>query len=146
MNQKLQITLKSIAISMVAVLVVYALTFLYKYVGLFEANPGMFYSMILDLSISQGWIVFFLFTILMTLAYRRYLTISRIKSSFINGFIWGFVIMIISQLIVAVFRAMSNIEKDPDIALKTLSLLIASIVTGLIISCGTDLFYKKYSN
>lgn len=134
--------LKSIFIGLFVVLTTYSLTILFQYIGLQDVNPGAFFSKICAITLIQGWVVYGLISILMTVGYIRFCKVSIIKSVLGSGLIWGFVFFMVSQLMIAVVRALYHAPKDPQILAKSLSLFLLKLSIGIVIAYSVKIFNK----
>lgn len=143
MNQRIAIVFKSLLIGLMVVLLTYLLIFVFVFLGMYRPHPGLFFSVIYGVSMFQGWLMYGLMAFGLSWGYYRYLQLSNIKNTYMNGLIWGGVFFLVTQFVIAIFRFIFSFEKDYEISDKTLSLVILHVLIGLLISYATKFLYSK---
>jgi hypothetical protein len=143
MNNRISIFLNSALVGLLVVLLTYLMSILLDLLGTYSPNPGLFFSVICDVSTLQGWLMYWFMAFGMSWGFYRFLKLSRLKYSLTNGLIWGGVFFIISEFVIAIFRYIFAFGKDYEISDKTLSLVILHVLIGLLISYATKFLYSK---
>lgn len=143
MNNSSSIVLKSSLVALLVVLSTFMMAQIFVALGMYRPHPGLFFSKMMGVSMFLGWAVYWLMSYLLSWGYYKYLRLSSIKSTCLNGLIWGVVFFIVTQFVIAIFRFIFESSKDESINDKTVSLIVLHLVIGLVTSYATKFLYQK---
>ena len=74
--------------------------------------------------------------------YYRFHRNVLIKSIALKGLLFGALLLIFSQFLIALLNNFGGLPKESDILLKSISYLIAHLITGLTVASGFKLLEK----
>lgn len=110
--------------------------------GLYPTRPNNFARYTLGVSMTTGWVLFYLLMVLFSRLYYRFDQKVRIKSTALKGMLFGTLFLLFSQFVIALFNNLGGLPKESDLLLKSLSYLIAHLIAGLTAAYGFKLLEK----